>query len=258
MTAAVRLTTDARGIATLLLARPERKNAFDAALIAALTAAARAVPADARCAILAGEGDVFCAGADVAWMRSTVDRSEEENRRDAEDLAEMFAALDALPMPLVARVQGAAIGGGAGLAALAAVAVASRDATLGFSEVRLGILPAVISPYVVRRIGAARATALFVSGLRLDADRALALGLVDEVVEPEALDAAVVRWVEAVLAGSPRAVREAKRLARDVAGRTPAEARERTVDAIAQIRVSAEGQEGLRAFLEKRKPRWQA
>jgi len=258
MTATVRLTTDARGVATLLLARPERKNAFDAALIAELTAAARAIPADARCAVLASEGDVFCAGADVAWMRSTVDRSEEANRRDAEDLAEMFAALDALPMPLVARVQGAAIGGGAGLATLADVAVASRAATFAFSEVRLGIIPAVISPYVVRRIGATRATALFVSGLRSDADRALALGLVDEVVEPEALDASVERWVDAVLAGSPQAVRAAKRIAREVAGRSPAEARARTVDAIARIRVSAEGQEGLRAFLEKRKPRWPA
>ena len=258
MTATVRLTTDARGVATLLLARPERKNAFDAALIAELTAAARAVTDDARCAVLASEGNVFCAGADVAWMRSTEDRSEQEGRRDAEDLAEMFAALDALPMPLVARVQGAAIGGGAGLATLADVAVASRGATLGFSEVRLGILPAVIAPYVVRRIGAVRATALFVSGLRFDADRALALGLVDEVVEPDGIDAAVARWVDAVLAGSPHAVREAKRLAREVAGRSPAEARARTVDAIARIRVSAEGQEGLRAFLEKRKPRWSA
>jgi len=256
MLAAARLTTDARGVATLLLARPERKNAFDAALIAELADAARRVPADARCAILASEGDVFCAGADVAWMRSTADGSEEENRRDAEDLAEMFAALDALPVPLVARVQGAAIGGGAGLAMLADVAVASRAATFAFSEVRLGIIPAVIAPYVVRRIGPVRATALFVSGVRLDAERAQALGLVDEVADD--LDAAVARWVEAVLAGSPQAVRAAKRLTRDVAGRTPAEARERAVEAIARIRVSAEGQEGLRAFLEKRKPRWQA
>ena len=258
MTAVVRLATDARGVATLTLARPAVKNAFDATLIADLTAAARAVPADARCAVLAGEGDVFCAGADLAWMRSSEDGSEEENRRDAEDLAEMFAALDALPMPLIARVQGAAIGGGAGLATLADVAVASRAATFAFSEVRLGILPAVIAPYVVRRIGPSRATALFVSGLRIDADRALTLGLIDEVVEPETLDASVERWVDAVLAGSPQAVREAKRLARDVAGRTPAEARERTVEAIARIRVSPEGQEGLRAFLEKRRPRWSA
>ena len=256
MPSAVRLVSDARGVATLTLARPAVKNAFDAALIAELTAAARAVPADARCAVLASEGDAFCAGADIAWMRSTIDWSEQENRRDAEALAEMYAALDALAMPLVARVQGAAIGGGAGLAALTDVAVAARGAVFAFSEVRLGILPAVISPYVVRRLGPVRATALFVSGVRVDADRALALGLVDEVVEPGALDAAVERWVAAIVAGSPAAVREAKRLARDVAGRTPAEARERTVDAIARIRVSAEGQEGLRAFLERRTPRW--
>ncbi len=254
----VRLDVDARGVATITLARPEKKNAFDAALIAELTATARAIDAGARCAVLRAEGDTFCAGADLTWMGGLVGASREANLADARDLAAMYAALDAIPVPLVARVQGSAFGGGAGLVAVADIAIASRDAVFGFTEVRVGILPAVVSPYVVRKIGVANATAAFTSGVRFDAARANAMGLVQSVESPDGLDHAVEHFVEAVLAGSPDAVRQAKRLVRDVAGHVPAEVRELTVERIADIRVSPDGQEGMRAFLERRPPRWRA
>jgi methylglutaconyl-CoA hydratase len=253
---AVRFDTDPRRVTFVTLARPERKNAFDAGLIAELTAAVRAVDTSARAVVLRSEGDAFCAGADVAWMRSTKDYSLEQNRRDSGALAEMFAALYDLPMPLLARVQGAAIGGGAGLVALADIAVASTDAFFAFSETRLGILPAVVSPYVVRKLGTSRATALFVTGSRIDAQRAYEIGLVERLVAPADLDGAVDRVLTAILANGPAAVNAAKRLVRDVSGRAPADVRNLTVERIADIRVSAEGQEGLRAFLDRRDPSW--
>lgn len=252
----VRSETDARGIAWLTLARPDRKNAFDAELIAALTAAVTGIDAAARAAVLASEGDAFCAGADLTWMKSMVDYGLDKNIADSRALAAMFAALDDLPMPLLARVQGAAIGGGAGLVAVADIAVASSEAVFGFTEVRLGIIPAVVSPYVVRKIGPAHATALFTSGIRFDARRALEIGLVEAIESPEELDAKLGLYLDAVLAGGPRAVSAAKRLVRDVAGRPVAEVRELTVERIAALRVSAEGQEGMRAFLERRKAGW--
>lgn len=254
----VKLGTDARGIAWLTLARPERKNTFDAQLIAELTTAVAKVDPAARAVVLASEGDVFCAGADLNWMKSMVDFDKEKNVADSRALAAMYAALDGLPMPLLARVQGAAIGGGAGLVAVTDIAIASSEAVFGFTEVRLGILPAVVSPYVVRKIGPAQATALFVSGIRFDARRALEVGLVESVVPPEELDAKVGFYLDAVLSGGPQAVNAAKRLVREVVGRPAAEVRELTVERIAARRVSAEGQEGMRAFLERRKARWDA
>jgi methylglutaconyl-CoA hydratase len=252
----VRLETDARRVAWITLARPERKNAFDAALIAELIAAVASVDAASRAVVLMSEGDAFCAGADLEWMRSMVDYSLEKNAADSRALAQVFAALDALPMPLLARVQGAAIGGGAGLVAVADIAVASTEATFGFTEVRLGIIPAVVSPYVVRRIGPGHAAALFTSGIRFDARRAMEIGLVEAVESPEELDAKLALYLDAILAGGPRAVNAAKQLVREVAGRPVAEVRELTVKRIAELRVSAEGQEGMRAFLERRKARW--
>ena len=252
----VRARTDERGIVWLTLARPERKNAFDAAIIAELTHAARAMDANARAVVLAGEGDSFCAGADLNWMKSMVDYGLAQNVADSRALAEMFAALDDLAMPLVVRVQGAALGGGAGLVAIADIAVASSDAVIGFTEVRVGIIPSVVSPYVVRRVGPARATSLFVSGIRLDAEHAHRLGLVDDVVAPGELDARVTYWLDAILAGGPNAVNAAKRIVRDVAGRPVADVRQLTVERIAQMRVSEDGQEGMRAFLERRRARW--
>jgi len=206
--------------------------------------------------ILRSEGDAFCAGADLNWMKSMVDYGLDQNVADSRALAEMYRALDDLPMPLVARVQGAAIGGGAGLVAVADIAVASTEATFGFTEVRLGIIPAVVSPYVVRKIGAAHAAALFVSGMRFDATRALEIGLVEAVESPEELDAKVQLYVDAIVAGGPHAVNAAKRLVREVAGRPVSEVRALTIERIAGLRVSREGQEGMRAFLERRPARW--
>ena len=199
----MRLETDARRVAWITLARPERKNAFDAALIAELIAKVAAVDPASRAVVLMSEGDAFCAGADLEWMKSMVDYGLERNAADSRALAEMYAALDALPMPLLARVQGAAIGGGAGLVAVADIAVASTEATFGFTEVRLGIIPAVVSPYVVRKVGPGHATALFLSGVRFDARRAMEIGLVEAVESPEELDAKLALYLDAVVAGGP-------------------------------------------------------
>ncbi len=252
----VRLEADDRGVSRITIARPDRRNAFDARVIAELRGALGRVDLSSRLVVLASEGTAFCAGADLEWMKSVVDYGLAENVADSRALAELFRALDELPMPVVARVQGAAVGGGAGLVAVADIAVASTEAVFSFSEVRLGIVPAVVSPYVVRRIGPAHATALFVSGIRCDAARALQIGLVDAVAAPPELDAEVERHVEAILAGGPHAVNAAKRLVREVAGLPIARVRELTVERIAALRVSAEGQEGMRAFLERRRARW--
>src|SRR5438876_2189249 len=256
MSEMVTLSADSRGISHITIARPDRKNAFDAAVIAELTAAIRRVDRSSRAVVLQSEGDTFSAGADVEWIRGMAEYSLDDNVADSKALAGMCRALYDLEMPLVARVQGAAIGGGAGLVAVADIAVASTAAFFAFAEVRVGILPAVVSPYVVRKVGAARATALFVTGARIDATRAHEIGLVERLAEPAELDAAVGRVVAAILEGSPAAVKAAKRLVREVEGRPPAEVADLTVSRIADIRVSGEGQEGLRAFLEKRKPRW--
>ena len=253
---AVRLVTDDSGVARLVIARPERKNAFDAALISELTSAIGRIDRSTRAVVLQTEGDTFCAGADIDWMRGMAEYSLDQNIADSKALAGMFRALYDLEMPLVARVQGAAIGGGAGLVAVADIAIASSEASFAFTETRLGILPAVVSPYVVRKIGAARATALFVTGSRIDAKRAHEIGLVERVVEPSDLDASVGRVLEAIRSGGPKAVNAAKRLVREVEGGRLDEVTDLTVKRIAEIRVSHEGQEGLRAFLERRDPRW--
>ena len=256
MAKTVTLSTDSRGIARITIARPERKNAFDAALIAELAATVGQVDPAARVVVLQSEGDAFCAGADVEWMRGMADYSLDDNIADSKALAAMFRALYDLEMPLLARVQGAAIGGGAGLVAVADIAVASTDASFAFTETRLGIVPAVVSPYVVRKVGPARATALFVTGSRIDAKRAYEIGLVERIVEPSDLDAAVGRVLDAIVSGGPRAVNAGKRLVREVEGRRIDEIADLTVKRIAEIRVSHEGQEGLRAFLERRDPHW--
>ena len=252
----VRSETDAHRVVRITLDRPDRKNAFDAELVAELTAATGKIDPAARAVVLQSEGDTFCAGADIDWMRGMADYTLEENLADSRGLARMFRALYDLPMPLVARVQGAAIGGGAGLVAVADLAVASTAATFAFTETRLGILPAVVSPYVVRKIGPAHATALFVTGLRFDALRALEIGLVEAVEQPEDLDARVEGLVAAIIAGGRQAVNAAKRLVRDVEGRELDAVTELTVERIARARVGSEGQEGMRAFLEKREPSW--
>jgi methylglutaconyl-CoA hydratase len=231
------------------LARPERRNAFDAQLIAELTEAFSSIGDVVRAVLLSGEGPSFCAGADVEWQRSSVDLTFEENVEDALRLHAMMAAVDACPAPLVARVQGYALGGGAGLVACADVVVAAPDATFGFSEVRLGIIPAVISPFVFARIGAGSARSLFMTGDRFDAETALRIGLVDEVSAD--LDGAVESRIEAILQSGPEATRAAKRLTRE----RPEEPAD-LAGIAAALRAGAEGQEGLRAFLEKREPSW--
>jgi methylglutaconyl-CoA hydratase len=245
-------------VVTLTLNRPEVRNAFNEELIAQLTDWARSVPDDGsvRAAVLQGAGTIFSAGADLQWMSKMVGYSREENLADARGAAAMFHALDNLPVPLIGRVQGAALGGGAGLAAVCDVVVAAEDATFGFTEVTLGILPAMISPYVVSKIGLSAARELCLSGVRFSAARAKEIGLVHEVVTADRLDLAVERHLQQFRKAAPRAVAATKRLLRDVAGRRAADVQALTVDAIANQRISPEGQDGMRAFLEKRAASW--
>lgn len=229
------------------LARPERRNAFDAALISELEEAFSDV-GDARAVVLAGEGASFSAGADVDWMRASVELSPEENVADAMRLRELLHAIEQCPAPVVARIQGHAFGGGCGLVAAADIAVAAADAVFAFSEVKLGIIPAVISPFALGKIGPGAARRYFVTGERFEAETALRIGLVHEVAED--LDQAVERIVAEILAAGPEATRAAKRLVLDRPD-GPETARR-----IAERRASDEGQEGLKAFLEKRPPAW--
>jgi methylglutaconyl-CoA hydratase len=248
-------------VARVLLARPEVRNAFNAELIAALTEAfaslAAEPPETLRAVVLAGEGSVFCAGADVAWLRAAANMDVAANEADARRLATMLETIDTCPVPVVARVQGAALGGGMGLCAVSDIVVSTVDATFGFTETRLGILPAVIGPYAVAKIGESQARALFLPGSRFDSGRAREIGLVHEVVADEAaLDRRLAELLDEVLAAGPTAVREAKALLRRLRGQPSAQARALTVAAIARQRTSPEGQEGLSAFLDKRDPSW--
>jgi methylglutaconyl-CoA hydratase len=228
------------------LARPERRNAFDAALIAELHDAFSNV-GDARVVVLEGDGPSFCAGADVEWQRSSVDLSYDENVEDAMRLYRMCERIDTCRAPVVAKVQGYALGGGSGLVACADIAIATPDATFGFTEVKLGIVPAVISPFVLPKIGA-YARRYFLTGERFDAATALRIGLISEI--GERLDDAVERVVGELLTSGPRAARAAKELVRE------RPTGEETARIAAQLRSGEEGQEGLRAFLEKRTPGW--
>lgn len=245
-------------VATLTLNRPELHNAFNAQLIADLHAACEGLRAEEglRVLVLRGAGPSFCAGADLTWMRASLDYTREENLADAERLDAMFAALNSLPLAVVGRVHGAALGGGVGLAACCDIVVAAESAVFGFTEARLGLLPAVIARYVVPKIGAGHARALFVSARRFKAPHALAVGLAHEVVPEEQLDAAVERTVAELLKCGPEAVAASKALVAAVTTLPPEAARDYVVGAIAAARTGAEGQEGLRAFLEKRAPGW--
>jgi methylglutaconyl-CoA hydratase len=229
------------------LARPDRHNAFDADLIGELAEAFVGV-GRARVVILAGEGKSLSAGADVDWMRAGVDLSQDENVADANALRRMLEAIDGCPAPVVARVQGYALGGGAGLVATADIAIAAPDAVFAFSEVKLGIIPAVISPFALAKIGPSAARRYFLTGERFDAETALRIGLVHEIADD--LDAAVERVVAELLSAGPHAVRWAKRLIKERPDGPE------TARWIAERRASDEGQEGLRAFLDKRPPAW--
>ena len=231
----------------ITLARPETRNAFDAATIGELSEAFVDV-GKARAVVLAGEGPSFCAGADVEWMRASVELDYDANVADATALRRMLEAIDTCPAPVVARVQGHALGGGAGLVACADIAVAEPGAVFAFSEVKLGIIPAVISPFALAKVGASAARRYFVTGERFDAATALRIGLVHEVADD--LDGGVGRVLGELRSAGPRAARHAKRLVLD----RPDGAE--TARRIAERRTSTEGQEGLRAFLERRSPNW--
>jgi methylglutaconyl-CoA hydratase len=247
-------------VAVVTMNRPERHNAFDETLIAALTEAfdELAEEKEIRAILLEGAGPNFSAGADVGWMRRAAAYGEEENRADARRLAAMLKAIDECPKPVVARVQGAALGGGTGLVAACDIAIASERATFGTTEVRLGLAAAVISPFVLRAIGPRQARRLFLTGERIDAARALAIGLVHEVVPESELDARVEAVLDLLLAGGPEAQAASKELIRIVLGMPQGGSllTEATVSVIAARRASAEGKEGLQAFLEKREPAW--
>ena len=242
----------------LTLNRPDVRNAFNEQMIAELTTWAAAINADddVRVVVIAGAGKVFSAGADIAWMARALDYTHDDNVRDANAAARMFAALDTLPVPLIGRVHGAALGGGSGLAAVCDVVVADEDAVFGFTEVKLGILPAVISRYAVAKIGRSAARELFLTGMRFNAVRAKEIGLVHGIVPIADLDAATALYVNEFLSGAPDAIATAKALIPRVWARGAYDAGGLTAEAIAAQRVSSEGQEGLRAFLEKRRASW--
>lgn len=265
MAAAVRIHRSGPNgaVARLNLDRPEVHNAFDASLIRDLTGAFRELsrePAESlRVVVLAGGGSSFSAGADVNWMRASLELDREANEQDAMKLAEMLDAIDTCPVPVIARVHGACLGGGMGLCAVSDLVVAEAGTRFGFTETRLGIIPAVIAPFVIAKVGETHTRALFPGGRRFNATRALRIGLVHEVVEGiEALDAAVDQAVADILAAGPQAAREAKAIVREVRGLPHESTRWHTARRIAALRTSREGQEGLRAFLEKREPAWRS
>ena len=242
----------------LTLNRPDVRNAFNDAVIAELQQWADTAAGDRglRVVVLAGAGTVFSAGADATWMAAMAGYSREQNEADARRTTAMLRALNSLPVGVIGRIQGAALGGGAGLAAICDIVVAEEQAIFGFTESKLGIVPAMISPFVLAKIGVSAARELFLTGLRFDARRAREIGLVHAVVPAAELDAAVQRYVAELLSAAPSAVATAKALIPRVAGRSPEDVAEFTAATIAAQRASAEGQDGLRSFLEKRSPGW--
>jgi methylglutaconyl-CoA hydratase len=248
-------------VARVTLSRPDTHNAFDASLIAELRSAfvalAREEPVALRAVVLAGDGPSFCAGADIGWMQAATTLDTEANEQDAMAMAEMFEAIDACPVPVIARVHGAALGGGMGLCAVADVVVAESGTRFGFTETRLGILPSVIAPFVIAKIGESHARALFPGGRRFDAVRAQRIGLVHEVVEGEAaVDTAIETVISDLLSAGPTATRAAKAIVREVRGLPHGSSKWHTARVIARQRTSEEAKEGFRAFVEKRRPAW--
>jgi methylglutaconyl-CoA hydratase len=250
---------DDHGVAQVRLNNPDKHNAFDDEIIGELTEAFVAIVdnSNVRVMVLGSEGKSFSAGADLEWMKRMARYSYEENLRDASALALMLKTLNEIPQPTIARVQGAAFGGAVGLVSCCDMAVAASAASFSLSEVKIGLVPATISPYVIAAIGQRAARRYFVTAERFDAHRALQLGLVNEVVDAEQLDQEIDRLINTLLANGPEAVTGAKQLVFDVAGK-PIDQQliDATCETIAAIRVSEQGQEGLQAFLERRKPQW--
>jgi methylglutaconyl-CoA hydratase len=245
-------------VARVWLNRPENRNAFDGLMVTELRKTLFDLGSldQVRVVVLGGHGPSFCAGADLQWMKAAAGFTREENLREAQALADLFFTVYNSPKPIVARVQGAALGGGSGLVAASDIPIAALGTQFGFTEVRLGIVPAVISPYVIGKIGESAARELFLTGERFEAVRAAEIGLVRAAVPLEDLDAAVEGRVQELLQAGPRAVAEAKALIREVAWKRVEDVQRYTVERISDLRVSPEGQEGMRAFLEKRKPSW--
>jgi len=240
------------------LHRPDVRNAFNDQMIDELTRWGTAVASDPhiRCVVLAGAGQTFCAGADLTWMTKMIGYSHEENVRDAQAMARMFSILDTLPVPLIGRIHGAALGGGAGLVAVCDVAVADEDTLFGFTEVKLGIMPSVISPYALAKIGRSAARELFLTGMRFPALHAKEIGLIHRVVPSARLVPTVKEYVAHVLSAGPEAIATAKALIPKVWSRVAEDVMNLTAEAIAARRVSTEGQEGMKAFLNKGKASW--
>lgn len=253
-----KLQIDKRGVATILLNRPELHNAFNDEMIRDLTAAIKELSANdaIRLLIIKGVGKSFCAGADLNWMKRMKDYSYEENLNDSKKLAELFSTLNSFPKPTIGCVNGAALGGGAGLVACCDYVIAIDTAQFGFTEVRLGLLPAVISPFVIAKIGESQARASFLSGVRFDTNRAMRMGLIHQISSFDKLDEDLEVAVKDYLMAAPLASATAKKLIFNVLGKTISEASSYTCDAISKARVSDEGQEGMSALLEKRKVSW--
>lgn len=253
------ISVDREGqLARLWLDRPDVHNAFNSTMIRELRAALRDLREDAavRVVVLSGRGKSFCAGADLNWMREIIRFSYEQNLQESLELADFLYELYALPKPTIARVNGAAIGGGAGFLSACDIVVASAEAKFGLSEVKIGLVPACIAPYVVRRTGESLARQYFLTGARIDAHRALEIGLANAVVEPGRLDAKIEEIASLLLSSGPEALAGCKELLRRVPGMGFEEAKRFAAEMIAGLRVSREGQEGMAAFLEKRKPEW--
>ncbi|MFN3260710.1 MAG: crotonase/enoyl-CoA hydratase family protein [Pikeienuella sp.] len=256
----IRLATDTRGVATLTLARPEKHNALSARMIAELSEAAAALAADraVRVVILTGEGESFCAGGDLGWMREQFAADREQRMAEARKLAAMLGALNSLPQPLIGRVNGPAYGGGMGMMSVCDVAIAADHAKFGFTETRLGLVPATISPYVLARMGEGMARRVFMSARLFGAEEAVALGLAARAVPAAMLDEAVEAEAQPYLAAAPGAVARSKRLARMLGPKLDPETIEATIAALADAWEDPESHEGVAAFFEKRKPAWRA
>jgi methylglutaconyl-CoA hydratase len=252
------LAEESDGVLLVTLNRPEVHNAFNDELIAEAVELFRGVgQRNVRAVVLRGSGSNFCAGADLNWMSGMLSYTRDENVRDSSNLARMYACINECPIPVVGRVQGAAIGGGVGLVAVCDIVVCTRDAKFGLAEVKLGIMPAVISPYVIAKIGETHARALFLTGERFDSERALRIGLVHRVADDkDALDAAINDTIAQIKTSGPEAIRECKKLIAHVASHDLIDSIPYTIEAIATRRVSEEGQAGMKAFLKKEKPPW--
>jgi len=249
--------TDDR-IARVTFCRPEIHNAFNSTMISEMTDVFAKIEKDEdiRVVLLTGEGKSFCAGADLNWMRGVIKQTFDQNLAESNALAELFNKIYRCRRPVIGRINGAAIGGGTGFVAVCDMAIAARSAKFSFSEVKIGVVPACIGPYVVKKMGEGKARELFITGERMNAERAHEVGLVNKVVDDDQLDDAVDALVKTLLSSGPEAVAMAKKLVREVPEMTPAQFKPYTAEMIAKLRVSDEGQEGMDAFLNKRKPNW--